>query len=336
MIDFSEFYQQIAKSRLQHWLHCLPAQLHTWQKTHLHGDLARWVRALRKLPKTNTDYVELTDSVSIGRPDEISSGEQKKINSLLDQFHPWRKGPFEVHGIHINTEWRSDWKWDRLAPHISPLKHRYVLDVGCGSGYHLWRMRGAGAKMAVGIDPSPLFLCQFEVIKHFTNGYKGIQVLPLGIEELPELRAFDTVFSMGVLYHRRSPIDHLLQLKAQLCDGGELVLETLVIDGDDNQVLVPGERYAKMRNVWFIPSSAALLGWLNKCGFENIRVVDEGVTSLDEQRRTDWMRNESLADFLDPKDPSKTIEGYPAPKRTIIIANKPIDPQNTQLEAHYE
>lgn len=336
MIDFSEFYQQIAKSRLQHWLHCLPAQLYEWQKGQLHGDLPRWGRALRKLPSTHTHYLELTDSVSIGRSDEISSGEQKKITSLLDQFHPWRKGPFTVHGIDIDTEWRSDWKWDRLAPHISPLKHRYVLDVGCGSGYHLWRMRGAGAKMAVGIDPSPLFLCQFEAIKHFSNGYKGIQLLPLGIEDLPELSAFDTVFSMGVLYHRRSPIDHLLQLKAQLCDGGELILETLVIEGDEHQVLVPGDRYAKMRNVWFIPSSAALVNWLAKCGFENIRVVNEGVTDLGEQRRTQWMRNESLADFLDPEDSSKTIEGYPAPIRTIIIANKPVDPQNPPLEAHYE
>ncbi|ART78883.1 tRNA 5-methoxyuridine(34)/uridine 5-oxyacetic acid(34) synthase CmoB [Oceanisphaera avium] len=335
MIDFSDFYQQIAKCRLAHWLHVLPAQLHDWQKSHLHGDLARWVRALHKLPYLPTERIELLDSVSIGRPGEISLGEQKKITSLLDQFHPWRKGPFEVHGVHIDTEWRSDWKWQRLLPHISPLKHRYVLDVGCGSGYHLWRMRGAGAKMAVGIDPSPLFLCQFEAIKHFTNGYKGIQLLPLGIEELPELRAFDTVFSMGVLYHRKSPIDHLLQLKAQLCDGGELVLETLVIDGDDQQVLVPGERYAKMRNVWFIPSSQALVGWLQKCGFENIKIVDENTTQLGEQRRTDWMRNESLADFLDPEDASKTIEGYPAPKRTIIIANKPFDPQHHQ-EASYE
>ncbi|WP_417605060.1 tRNA 5-methoxyuridine(34)/uridine 5-oxyacetic acid(34) synthase CmoB [Oceanimonas baumannii] len=333
MIDFSDFYQQIAKSRLSHWLHCLPAQLHEWQKQHQHGDLARWSRALRKLPAIHTQHIELKNKVAIGQPGALSTGEQKKIESLLGQFHPWRKGPFEVHGIHIDTEWRSDWKWERLKPHISPLKYRYVLDVGCGSGYHLWRMLGEGAEMAVGIDPSQLFLCQFEAIKHFANNHKGIQLLPLGIEDLPELRAFDTVFSMGVLYHRRSPIDHLLQLKAQLHDGGELVLETLVIDGDENQVLVPGERYGKMRNVWFIPSSAALVGWLTKCGFENIRVVDENITTQDEQRRTDWMRNESLADFLDPNDASKTIEGYPAPKRAIIVANKPTDPQYRPQES---
>jgi tRNA (mo5U34)-methyltransferase len=31
---------------------------------------------------------------------------------------------------------------------------------------------------------------------------------------------------MGVLYHRRSPLEHLWQLKDQLVNGGELVLET--------------------------------------------------------------------------------------------------------------
>ncbi|GAA3534453.1 tRNA 5-methoxyuridine(34)/uridine 5-oxyacetic acid(34) synthase CmoB [Zobellella aerophila] len=329
MIDFSNFYQRIAKSRLQHWLHTLPAQLHDWQKLHLHGEFARWVRALHKLPNITTDHIELTDGVTIGRPGEVSAGEQKKIESLLRQFHPWRKGPFHIHGIHIDTEWRSDWKWDRLKDHISPLQHRYVLDVGCGSGYHMWRMAGAGAKLVVGIDPSQLFLCQFEAVRHFANAYRGVQLLPLGIEELPELRAFDTVFSMGVLYHRRSPIDHLLQLKSQLRAGGELVLETLVIDGNEHQVLVPGERYGKMRNVWFIPSTRALVGWLEKCGFEDIRVVDESLTTVDEQRSTDWMRNESLTDFLDPADPGKTIEGYPAPKRAIIVAIKPADSQQT-------
>ena len=116
---------------------------------------------------------------------------------------------------------------------------------------------------------------------------------------------------MGVLYHRRSPLDHLWQLKDQLVPGGELVLETLVVEGDENTVLVPGDRYAQMRNVYFIPSAAAQQ-WLEKCGFIDVRIVDACVTSTEEQRRTEWMTTESLADFLDPQDSSKTREGYPA------------------------
>ena len=100
------------------------------------------------------------------------------------------------------------------------------------------------------------------------------------------------------------------------------MLETLVVDGDENTVLVPMDRYAKMKNVYFIPSVAALIHWLQKSGFKNVRCVDVAVTSLEEQRKTDWLENESLIDFLDPNDHSKTIEGYPAPKRAVILANK--------------
>lgn len=316
---FTDFYAAIAKSPLSHWLETLPAQLSHWQKEAQHGDWPQWEKVLKNLPDLPADQVDIQSKVSFTRQTPISDGHQKQLTHLFKRMMPWRKGPFHIHGIDINTEWRSDWKWDRLLPHISDLHGRSVLDIGCGSGYHLWRMRGAGAEFVVGIDPSDLFLSQFQAIKHF-NPDPNVHLLPLGVEQLPELKAFDTVFSMGVLYHRRSPIDFLAQLKAQLRPGGELVLETLVIEGDVNTVLVPTDRYAKMRNVWFIPSCDALALWLQRVGFKDIQVVDKDVTSLDEQRRTEWMQTESLADFLDPNDPSKTIEGYPAPLRAIIVA----------------
>ena len=96
----------------------------------------------------------------------------------------------------------------------------------------------------------------------------------------------------------------------------------MIIEGDENTVLVPQERYAQMRNVWFIPSAKALESWLKKVGFSNIRLVNIDQTSLDEQRKTEWIDTQSLSDFLDPNDPNKTVEGYPAPLRAIFIANK--------------
>lgn len=325
MIDFAPFYQRIAKDRLQNWLHVLPAQLYNWTQEQRHGDFPRWQRALSKFADLQATQIDIKHSVTLGQADDISTGEQRKLENVLQQLHPWRKGPYEVFGVHIDTEWRSDWKWERLLPHISPLNGRHVLDVGCGSGYHMWRMLGENARLVVGIDPSALFLCQFTAIHQLAGKPDDIYFLPLGIEMLPKLEAFDTVFSMGVLYHRPSPIDHLLQLRDQLRDGGELVLETLIIDGGPNDVLVPVDRYAQMRNVWFIPSTAALTIWLQKCGFDHIRVVDESVTTLDEQRRTPWMRNDSLAEFLDPNDSTLTIEGHPAPKRAVIIATRRAD-----------
>jgi len=246
-----------------------------------------------------------------------------QLEASLKQLSPWRKGPYQINDLLIDTEWHSDWKWNRIKAYLTPLKNRMVLDIGCGNGYHCWRMHGEGARLVIGIDPSWLFWVQFQAIKHFT-GDKPVHLLPFGIEQLPKaLNAFDTVFSMGVFYHRRSPIDHLMQLKSTLRQGGELVLETLIIDGPKGESLVPDDRYAKMRNVWFLPTIQTMTQWLRRCGFENINVVDINQTTTQEQRTTTWMPYESLQDFLDPDDENKTIEGYPAPKRATFIAQKP-------------
>ncbi|WP_428775647.1 tRNA 5-methoxyuridine(34)/uridine 5-oxyacetic acid(34) synthase CmoB [Vibrio sp.] len=323
MFNFGNFYQLIAQEpRLQAWLTSLPQQLTDWQNAQ-HGDFERWLRALKKIPQGTPDHVELKECVAVANQQPLADGERKKLENLLRTFHPWRKGPFTLHGIHIDTEWRSDWKWDRLLPHISPLKNRTVLDVGCGNGYHMWRMLGEGARLCIGIDPSHLFLVQFEAVRKLMGDDQRAQLLPLGIEQMPKLEAFDTVFSMGVLYHRRSPLDHLLQLRDQLVSGGELVLETLVIEGDETAVLVPTDRYAQMRNVFFFPSARALKVWLEQTGFVDVRIVDENTTTTGEQRTTSWMTHNSLPDYLDPADPNKTVEGYPAPRRAILVAKKP-------------
>ena len=196
------------------------------------------------------------------------------------------------------------------------------LDVGCGSGYHCWRMLGAGAAEVIGIDPTPLFVLQFAALQHYIRRDEA-WVLPLGIEQVPaDLAAFDTVFSMGVLYHRRNPLEHLTELRGALRDGGQLVLETLVVDGDVSTCLVPSGRYARMGNVWFIPSPPMLLRWMEKLGYRDVELVDVNQTSSEEQRSTEWMTFHSLANFLDPEDPDSTIEGYPAPKRAIVTAVK--------------
>lgn len=309
--------------RLKPWVPSLTALLEHKLHERPHGDMQRWLDALNQLPDISPSSVSL-DTSRVGADGNLSPEQEQALEPALRKLIPWRKGPYELFGVHINTEWRSDWKWDRIQDHISPLENRSVLDVGCGSGYHCWRMLGAGARRVIGIDPSYLFLMQFSAIKKYCGPHQPIHLLPIRMEDVhPNLEYFDTTFSMGVLYHRRSPIDHLLELKGSLRKGGELVLETLVIKGELGECLMPEDRYAMMRNVWFIPSVATLELWLRRAGFVNIRCVDENVTSLDEQRVTDWMEFQSLADFLNPEDPSLTAEGYPAPLRATIIAEKP-------------
>lgn len=322
-MHYQDLIKRMNSIGLSEWADVLQSQIDKGLSIDRHGDLPRWQNVINQLPDINSEKIDLNASAITVSNSKIDEQQKEKINSLLKELIPWRKGPYDVHGSYINTEWRSDFKWDRLKSHIQDLKGRRVLDVGCGNGYHGWRMLGAGAELVIGIDPSPLFVMQHQAINHFINN-NNLYVLPLGIEAVPEnLKFFDTVFSMGVLYHRRSPIDHLYQLKECLRKDGELVLETLVIDGDKNQVLVPKGRYAKMRNVWFIPSTDAISLWLERCGYKNIKLVDVNTTSTEEQRVTDWMQYESLADFLDPDDSSLTIEGHPAPKRAVFTAIAP-------------
>ncbi|CAG1772264.1 tRNA U34 carboxymethyltransferase [uncultured bacterium] len=319
MIDDYQALFSLLVGKADSWLERLPEQLTTAYSAH--GDLAAWQHTVAHLPDVHPSHISLHDSVIIGAADDLTAIEQAQLKQQLLSLHPWRKGPYQIFGINIDTEWRSDWKWQRLKDEIAPLKNRLVLDVGCGNGYHAWRMLGQGAKAVIGIDPTLLSVMQFQAIKKL-HGDAPVYVLPLGIEAVPDnLQCFDTVFSMGVFYHRRSPFDHLYELKGCLRAGGELVLETLVIDGGLNEVLVPEDRYAKMRNVWFLPSCETLISWLKRCGFKNTRLVDVSSTTTEEQRSTEWMRFHSLNDFLHPDDLTLTCEGLPAPKRAIIIAN---------------
>lgn len=326
MINFDSLYQDIHDTSIEEWGGALPALINAALAERQHGKREGWQQLLEQLPPVSASKINLSnDCLQIGLAEDCSKADKSILLASLKQLTPWRKGPYNLFGLHIDTEWRSDWKWQRLQSHIAPLKNRYVLDVGCGNGYHMWRMRAEGAECVIGLDPSQFFLTQFQVFKHYIGDDQPVHLLPLKSEELPafKCRGFDTVFSMGVLYHRRSPIDHLAELKSYLRSGGELILETLIVDGDEQTALIPQDRYAKMRNVWFLPSTDMLVLWLERLNFINIRVVDVTVTSIEEQRSTEWMEYESLSDFLDPNNSSLSDEGYPAPKRAIILCNKP-------------
>lgn len=321
MIDYQPLYALLTERNAEYWSAILPAQIQQKLNPDAHGNFTLWNSAVEHLPIPQKPSSQLDNKgFKIGQANELSVDERQRLEEGLKQLFPWRKGPYDLFDLHLDTEWRSDWKWDRIKDHISPLDNRFVLDVGCGNGYHCWRMFGAGAKMVVGVDPVQLHVLQFQAIRRL-YGEAPVYVLPLTLEEIPaKTNVFDTVFSMGVLYHRRSPIDHLMDLRNCLRSGGELVLETLVIEGKQGEVLVPEGRYARMRNVWFLPTCETLMSWMKRCGFKNIRVVDINQTSRQEQRSTPWMTFNSLQDFLDPNDPNLTIEGHPAPKRATIIA----------------
>ena len=282
------------------------------------GNIPKWndtIDELNSYPKgelgLNEPYVSIKN---IG-----ASIENIELN--LRKLLPWRKGPFTFNDLILDSEWIGDLKWQRLKNKIRPLKNKRVLDVGAGNGYFTIRMALEGAKKALGIEPFLLFNFQFMAIETLSNNNLNSILLPLRLEELPSMPLFDSVFSMGVLYHQRDHMGHLFKLQEMMADDSELILETLIVDGPKDFTIVPQGRYANMRNVYCLPSIETLKSWLLDAGYKNIEVVNVSQTTPQEQRKTLWIGDNpaSLEDFLDPTNSNLTVEGHPAPKRAIII-----------------
>jgi len=285
------------------------------------GNLPHWIDAYKKLPQLTPAKLATNCDAPYATGD-IDDTTKALLLSSLHQLHPWRKGPFELFDIFIDAEWRSDWKWNRLAQHIDSWGGQNVLDIGCGNGYHSFRIAAQGARSVTGIDTSLLSIMQFKTLQKYFR-QDNLDIFPVGIQDMPDnIPLFDTVLSMGVLYHRKDHREHLEKIKSLLQPGGTAVIETLIIDGNSSECLLPEKRYAMMKNVYALPSVALLEEWLKQAGFCDIRILDITVTSTEEQRSTEWMKFHSLSNFLNSTDPSKTVEGYPAPIRAMLIAHK--------------
>jgi len=285
------------------------------------GNIPKWSQAIDTIDALPKGKISLKKPYISINKDCIDS---ELLMDALYKLVPWRKGPFMINGLSIESEWNGDIKWQRITKYIKPLKNKRVLDVGAGNGYFTLRMAMEGSKRALGIEPFLLFNYQFRAIKSMIESPLNAILLPVKLEDIPKKPIFDTVFSMGVLYHQRDHMAHLSQLHEMMAPDAELVIETLVVEGPEDYILVPKDRYAQMRNVYSIPSIKTLKSWLNDANFNNVRVVDVSKTTTAEQRKTPWIgeNGASLEDFLDPLDDSLTIEGYPAPTRAIVVCER--------------
>ena len=254
--------------------------------------------------------VKLDDTIKI-------SG--KYTNNILNEakkLMPWRKGPFELFDTFIDAEWQSNIKYNLLRPYFS-LKDKKVADIGCNNGYYLFRMQEDNPKSLVGFDPSPIYKTQFDFLNHFIKSEIVYELL--GVEHLEFYEEkFDIIFCLGVLYHRSDPVVMLKQLFKGLDKQGEVILDTFYIDGDNEICLCPKSTYSKIPNIYFVPTIPTLRNWCLRAGFKSFEVLKTSVTNANEQRKTQWIDGQSLEDFLDPNDNTKTVEGYPAPARVYV------------------
>ena len=280
-------------------------------------NIAPLQEALKALPVYENVEVRLGDAVEV-QIAHMRTEDAATIEQTARMMLPWRKGPFVINDLFIDSEWQSQIKYNLLEPHFN-LKDKVVGDIGCNNGYYLFRMLSHKPKKLIGFDPSAIYYSQFQFIDHFVDS--GIVYEMLGVEHVEFYEhKFDTLFCLGVLYHRSDPVGMLKSLYKGLNKGGELILDTFMIDGEDEVCLTPKERYSKIPNIYFIPTVNALKNWCHRAGFADVEVLEIKKTDLNEQRKTEWIATQSLEDFLDPNDPNKTVEGYPAPKRVYIKA----------------
>jgi tRNA (mo5U34)-methyltransferase len=280
-------------------------------------NIAPLQEAIRSLPEPEVERVRWdAEAVTAELNPEYEKRFGAQIEATARLLMPWRKGPFRLGDLTIDSEWRSQIKYGLLGPHLD-LRDKVVGDIGCNNGYYLFRMMEHAPARLVGFDPSALYYSQFVFLERFFRS--GIRYELLGVEHLPFYEEpFDILFCLGVLYHRSDPIGTLKALRRGLKKGGELFLDTFMIEGEGEYCLTPAERYSKIPNVYFIPTIDALRGWCLRAGFREMEVLAMRPTDRTEQRKTEWIATQSLEDFLDPDDPGKTVEGYPAPLRLYV------------------
>jgi tRNA (mo5U34)-methyltransferase len=262
------------------------------------------------------------DIVQIGRENDISPEERIKVFKVMRGFMPWRKGPFNVFGIDIDAEWRSERKWNRLLPEIPSLKNKIVADIGCNNGYYMFRMAHYQPKLVIGFEPYVQHFYTFRTLNGFA-AQENLAIDLLGVEHIelfPE--CFDVIFLLGIIYHRPSPLDTLRDIFTALKPGGTLLLESQAIPGNEPIALFPEKTYAKVPGSWFIPTGTCLAHWLARTGYRDIQLFNSHPMSPEEQRRTEWMNFESYEDFIDKESSELTIERYPAPWRVFLKAIK--------------
>ena len=261
--------------------------------------------------------------VRIGREEELDTAQHGILRQAMRDFMPWRKGPFDLFGLRIDAEWQSWRKWDRLLPALPDLAGKVVADIGCNNGYYMFRLAPHRPACVVGFEPMLQHYHCFRALNHLAGQGNLFNEL-LGVERITLFpRCFDLVLLLGIIYHRISPITMLREVREAMKPGGVLIVESQAIPGEEPVAIFPAERYAKAPGTYFVPTAACLRNWLSRVGFREVELFCVHPMSSEEQRRTEWMIFESYSDFIDPADPTRTVEGYPAPLRVFVRAVNP-------------
>ncbi len=269
---------------------------------------------------TVTERMEVNNGVVAFHGIHVTPESAALARDLAYKLIPWRKGPFRLFDLELDAEWRSDAKWDRLAAELPDLKSKLVADVGCNNGYYLYRICAAGARHAIGFDPTLKYWLQYQLLAAHAPPLP-ISFLPLGWQALTDVRdTFDVIFLMGINYHEANPLDLLHTCRSALKPGGLLVCESVTVPSEEDLEIFPAGKYAGIGGVYAIPTPSALKRQLLSAGFQNVTIQHTARMTDAEQRRSEFSPHKSLADFITENGTS--IEGYPPLHRAALFAYK--------------
>lgn len=284
----------------------------------------RYIKAYKLTKKFSSKLQCLDNSVvKFGEEEELTDPQaQLELKKSLETFIPWKKGPFNIFGNHIDSEWRSDLKWERFLPKLESLQNNIIADIGCHNGYFMYRMAAHNPKLVLGFEPVIKHYFNFKLLQNIAQVPK-LQFEMLGVEHIDLFPGFfDKVFCLGILYHHREPLTLLKKIYSSMKKKAWLYIDCQGIPGELPYALFPKSRYAKCRGIWFLPTESCLINWLQRTGFQKIECFYNQKLSPKEQRSSSWAPIDSLDSFLDINNPNLTIEGYPAPQRIYIKAQR--------------
>ena len=269
-----------------------------------------------------TGVIEINlSSIKLNSVNTFTELAQAKINKIIEQLTPWRLGDYLIFNNLIKSEWNCDFRWKLIDKYIPFLNNKKVADIGANNGYFSFRLLEFNPSQLLCFEPNDLYNLQLYFIASLLKN-NSIKIIKNGVENLINYdSSFDFILFMGVLYHRENPIETLKNIYFALKANGVAIVESICIEGDSDLVLFPYKSYAKMKNIWYIPSESVLKYWCEIAGFRYIQKIFNYYVTEDHQKKSEHSPNESLSDFLS-EDGLKTVEGYPPPYKVGYLCKK--------------
>ena len=286
---------------------------------------------LYKLPAANNFSIDHNYSMFFSQDkngsstDVLNKDDHINLQASIKFFNPWKIGPWNLFNYKIDSEWDCRIRWKvfiELLPWLKDLSSKKVIDIGTNNGHMLFYLLNNNPRIALGFEPVLKHYFTFHIFQNYLKS-NILHYESMGYQHLKFFnRFFDLITLCGVLYHHPDPIDILRKCHQALASKGKLVVDCEGIPGDQSIAIFPEKKYGGGSGYWWLPTKHCLINWVKRSGFRNIEIFFEKTLTKKERKTSQNAQIKSLDDFIDKKDSSLTIEGYPRSIRYYLLAEK--------------